>query len=389
MLRDGVSPGSRAGLHAWIVSCLFHALLLALFIPLFQHLPRIMPEPFHLTISLVESFNAPSEGLSTPLNGVNHPMVARTSEGQPFVPPPPSATASRESESVPQLMAVVQEQASPLTEIAEPTIPSGSHAVAIPQPSATAMLNRHFLPAPAQAVQSQPAPLEKSAQNLEPPAAFAEPARSQENATEQSMPQAIEPSLNPSSRSSDQPIGTGLVPSFTPSDVEAPAASPTLANDAMSVATASVPVTRNESESPPLMASRLPAIDHGSSLPAVDRPTRKDEARSGQAFPKSPAQARPVANYGWLQQALSHRLEELKRSVRPSIEESGRLRVLVKAVVSSTGELMEAEIVSSSGHHRIDQEAMTLVQQAFPMSLDRDLDRPSIAMRIPITFLRD
>jgi TonB family protein len=96
-----------------------------------------------------------------------------------------------------------------------------------------------------------------------------------------------------------------------------------------------------------------------------------------------------VADYGWLQQALSHRLEELKRSVRPSIEESGRLRVLVKAVVSSTGELMEAEIVSSSGHHRIDQEAMTLVQQAFPMSLDRDLDRPSIAMRIPITFLRD
>jgi periplasmic protein TonB len=62
---------------------------------------------------------------------------------------------------------------------------------------------------------------------------------------------------------------------------------------------------------------------------------------------------------------------------------------LVKAVVSSTGELMEAEIVKSSGHHGIDREAMTLVQRAFPMLLDHDLDRPQVVMRIPVTFSRD
>ena len=94
-------------------------------------------------------------------------------------------------------------------------------------------------------------------------------------------------------------------------------------------------------------------------------------------------------DYGWLQQALFRRLEELKRSSRLLIDESGRMRVLVRAVVSSTGELMEAEIVKSSGHHRIDQEAMTLVHRAFPMSLDRDLERSQIVMRIPITFSRD
>ena len=100
------------------------------------------------------------------------------------------------------------------------------------------------------------------------------------------------------------------------------------------------------------------------------------------------AQIRARSDYGWLQHALSRRLEELKRSVRPSLAEPGRLRVLVRAVVSSTGELMEAEIVNSSGQHHIDQDAMTLVHRAFPMVLDQDLV-PQIVMRIPITFSRD
>jgi protein TonB len=82
-------------------------------------------------------------------------------------------------------------------------------------------------------------------------------------------------------------------------------------------------------------------------------------------------------------------LEELNRLSRPSLDDASRHKVLVKAVVSSTGELMEAEVVKSSGMDRIDQEAMTLVQRAFPMLLDHDLDRQQIVMRIPITYSRD
>jgi protein TonB len=86
---------------------------------------------------------------------------------------------------------------------------------------------------------------------------------------------------------------------------------------------------------------------------------------------------------------VSRRLEELKRSSRPSLDDSSRLKVLVKAVVSSTGELMEAEVVKSSGLDRIDQEAMTLVQRAFPLPLDHTLDRQQVVMRIPISYSRD
>jgi protein TonB len=104
----------------------------------------------------------------------------------------------------------------------------------------------------------------------------------------------------------------------------------------------------------------------------------------------NPAQpSAPRADYSWLQRAVSHRLEELKRSSRPSLDDSSPLKVLVKAVVSNTGELMEAEVVTSSGLSRIDKEAMTLVQRAFPMPLDHALDRQQIVMRIPITYSRD
>jgi TonB family protein len=92
------------------------------------------------------------------------------------------------------------------------------------------------------------------------------------------------------------------------------------------------------------------------------------------------------ADYGWLQRAIFQRLEEIKRFSRPSFDQSRPLKVLVKAVVSDEGMLVEAEVVKSSGLHRIDQEAMALVQRAFPLQLDRPLDRRQIVMRIPITY---
>ncbi|BFU92505.1 MAG: hypothetical protein NTAFB01_36920 [Nitrospira sp.] len=101
----------------------------------------------------------------------------------------------------------------------------------------------------------------------------------------------------------------------------------------------------------------------------------------------APSAIRP--DYSWLQQAIFRRLEELKRASRPSLDESRPLKVTVKAVVSREGILLDSAVVKSSGLDRIDQEAMALVQQAFPMQLDRPLDRGQIAMRIPITYSRE
>ena len=97
----------------------------------------------------------------------------------------------------------------------------------------------------------------------------------------------------------------------------------------------------------------------------------------------------PRTDYSWLQRAIFQRLEELKRTSRPSLDDSRPLKVLVKAVVSNEGHLMDTEVVKSSGLDRIDKEAMALVQRAFPIQLDRALDRQRIVMRIPITYSRD
>lgn len=124
----------------------------------------------------------------------------------------------------------------------------------------------------------------------------------------------------------------------------------------------------------------------------------KESARSIDAIRVSPVSAtasdtpavseiRP--DYGWLQQAIFRRLEALKRSSRPSLDDSRPLKVMVKAVVSRDGTLLDFAVVKSSGLDRIDQEAMALVQRAFPMQLDRPLDRQQVAMRIPITYSRE
>lgn len=94
-------------------------------------------------------------------------------------------------------------------------------------------------------------------------------------------------------------------------------------------------------------------------------------------------------DYGWLQQAIFQRLEELKRSSRPSLDDSRPLKVTVKAVVSREGTLLDSSVVKSSGLDRIDQEAMALVQRVFPMQFDHTLDRQQIVMRIPITYSRE
>lgn len=119
-------------------------------------------------------------------------------------------------------------------------------------------------------------------------------------------------------------------------------------------------------------------------------PTTSAEASSPPTMPSEAtvvSAARP--DYGWLQQAIFRRLDELKRSSHPFLDQSQPLKVLVKAVVSREGILLDAAVVKSSGLDRIDQEAMALVHRAFPMQFDRPLGRQQVAMRIPITYSRD
>ena len=189
-----------------------------------------------------------------------------------------------------------------------------------------------------------------------------------------------------------------VTPTFQPS-IASSAASPSEASIASmaekptpSQSQASDPLPQ-QTEMPANPTPAEPSTLQAASATAHDTSTPPREMAqppsSLDAVSNTGAAATPRLDYGWLQQAIFRRLEELKRSSRPSLDDSRLLKVLVKAVVSREGTLLDSTVVQSSGLDRIDQEAMALVQRAFPMQLDRPLDRQQVAMRIPITYSRE
>lgn len=147
---------------------------------------------------------------------------------------------------------------------------------------------------------------------------------------------------------------------------------------------ADTPTNSTTAEPGAAQTTGLTSTEAGSSVTETAQPSAPPITA---AAPDSVSTQRP--DYGWLQQAIFKRLEELKRSSRPSLDQSQPIKVLVKAVVSREGTLLDSSVAKSSGLDHIDQEAMALVQRAFPMQLDRTLDRQQIVMRIPITYSRE
>lgn len=216
-------------------------------------------------------------------------------------------------------------------------------------------------------------------------------------------PTPVRPSLiqSPSSKSHvTRPVRTPATAEISPapadtlpevSEVAAPTAPLTepmpMAKDTAPVRTelSTIVATRQNQDVP---VSPRPAVTEAPA--ALDQPLGPSPAPPT-TVPSAPFSkfSASRSDYSWLQRAVSRRLEELKRFSRPSLGDSTKLKVLVKAVVSNSGELMETEVVTSSGLARIDQEAVALVQRAFPVSLDDVIDRPQIVMRIPITYSRD
>lgn len=327
----------RNQIGGWGFSLLLHALLLSAIWPVLHRLPTSPPrEPFRWDVTLVEPI---------PLNIVTEPTNASS----------PTSEASEVVESAMQHPAPLTQKfsSSPMPPTQPPTETIGLVREFTPE---TAILQPTRLAAP-EPVSSPPSP-----PILETTPIIQEDLPVAQVAAEPSQPTIAEPPV---------PAEHAVHPT-TERRLEDPLPPATPVTE---IATASVQ-HRDVSTQPP--APVFSADTGQASAP----PTPMASAAVSQSSP-------PRADYSWLQRAVSRRLEELKRLSRPSLEDVARLKVLVKAVVSNTGELMEAEVVKSSGLARIDQEAMTLVRRAFPMPLDEAIDHPQIVMRIPITYSRD
>lgn len=127
---------------------------------------------------------------------------------------------------------------------------------------------------------------------------------------------------------------------------------------------ASEPMVRQEG---PVVASLGPALQTESST---------------QPGPAVQAQA----DYGWLGQMLRIRVEQLKHY--PHIARANRWegRVVLRAVIGETGQLVDLTVVESSGHSVLDDAALEVLKKAAPLTLPQPLGRSQVAVRVPISY---
>lgn len=137
------------------------------------------------------------------------------------------------------------------------------------------------------------------------------------------------------------------------------------------------------------------ATDHEPTEPVGEDPKLQQvttqQVASLSPPPRESSSATPLAqpgaqDYGSLQHIFSHKLDQLKRQSRPMLNRSGKVRVLLRLVILERGDLADLTVERSSGEVGIDQEAMTLVQRAFPLPLNHALGRSQVVVRIPISY---
>lgn len=120
---------------------------------------------------------------------------------------------------------------------------------------------------------------------------------------------------------------------------------------------------------------------HGS----VPRPqwSRRDALESR---PTAKAAPGSQAHYGWLKELLQSHIERMKRYPQLALDRKLEGRVVVRAVMWNDGTLTDLEVLHSSGHDILDDEALKLLGRLSPVSLTYDLGKESITVKIPISY---
>jgi periplasmic protein TonB len=144
-------------------------------------------------------------------------------------------------------------------------------------------------------------------------------------------------------------------------------------------------VSRAAVESAPVeipMVQTMPVIEPSAIQPTPTAPMQQASIQN------VPAQSMPAtkADYSWLLDALWNRVEQLKRY--PHIARTNRWEglVVLKAVISQDGQLLDLKVAESSGHSVLDQDAMDVMRRSCPLQLKHPLGKPQVELRIPISY---
>ncbi|MEO5955213.1 MAG: energy transducer TonB [Nitrospiraceae bacterium] len=95
------------------------------------------------------------------------------------------------------------------------------------------------------------------------------------------------------------------------------------------------------------------------------------------------------ADYGWLRDTLWSRIEELKQYPTQARKNHWEGKVVVEAVIQADGAVVGLKVAESSGWDILDQEAMTVMRKASPLTLKHPLGKPQLTILVPISYRLD
>jgi protein TonB len=163
---------------------------------------------------------------------------------------------------------------------------------------------------------------------------------------------------------------------------EAPAMAPSQSLT-QQVMTETAPVISAESSVISKSVVETPAQQQAS--PVVQEHAMVKEHPVARHMPVRPIPATKT-DYGWLAEALWHKVEQLKRY--PAMARMNRWegKVVLRAVIRDTGELVDLEVAESSGHAVLDRDALEVMKRASPITLKHSLGQSQVVLQIPISY---
>jgi protein TonB len=349
--------------YAWLCSLLLHVAILSASVELIKRVTiSPIPEPFRWEVSLVNLSAAAADGTPTdsPTTAEGQPDLSSTSNllsDSPADQGMPDVTAAEASRAAAHPIAE-PEQTQPIALKGQSAGSSQSTNQLIVSPSLTA---EEAFPIGTKLPQ-----LERE----EIPHAALESRKMLPSRSDATRPMEIEQKVDVSPSSSPPSMTAPPSPIGNEIGQHAPQETGISTEPIQPSSDQAQELARGEANSERVMTNHLPP-SHG----------------QAQDFSAGTDVAKPIArDYGWLLSALSRRFEDLKRQSRPFMYVSGRKIVLVRVVILEGGNLGEIKIERTSGEDHLDQEAIRLVQLAFPMPLDYALGRSHVVVRVPISY---
>ncbi|MEO5574367.1 MAG: TonB family protein [Gammaproteobacteria bacterium] len=107
-----------------------------------------------------------------------------------------------------------------------------------------------------------------------------------------------------------------------------------------------------------------------------------------QVQPSEPEAPPPsaVVDTGALADLLWRQMEALKRYPYLAKRNGWEGEVLIKAVIGADGHLLHAEIVKSSGHETLDQDALKVLRASTPLKLEQNPSWQQATLTIPVAY---